>query len=91
MDNKETTGMGAIIALIPHIFSKLKEYTTADPLSLDEKEIKRNIIKIISPITTTVNGKKYFGANSAFSKGAGKGLQSRLYKTMLADLKDEKK
>lgn len=79
----KTTGMGAIIALIPHIYSRLKEINS-NPLSLTETELKENIKKVLRPIKN--NGEQYFGAESGFASGAGKGMQSRLYRKILADL-----
>ncbi len=79
----KTTGMGAIIALIPYVFNRLKEKESA-PLTLDEKDLKNLIIGILQPIKK--NGRIYFGIDSGFAKGAGKGLQSKLYNVILTDL-----
>lgn len=84
----KTTGMGALVSLIPFVYGKVKEMRPR-PLAVDEKELRTLIKKVLKPIST--NGEAYFGIESGFANGAGKGLQSRLYRKMLSDLSDKKR
>lgn len=79
----KTTGMGAIVSLIPYIYNRVKEMHPK-PLSLEEKELKSLIKRLLNPLS--VNGETYFGLESGFASGAGKGLQGRLYRKLLNDL-----
>lgn len=81
----KTTGMGAIILLMPTIYKKLKEVLpSGDILDSAEGVVEKEIISILTKIKS--NGSVYFSSESYFAGGAGKGLQSRLYKKMLIDL-----
>lgn len=89
----KTTGLGALIQLIPHFYNliglshtkeevaekvtnHLNEYLNAKALSNDENAFKKE------------SGEFYFSkSNGEFSKGAGKGLQTKLYKELFKDLK----
>ena len=84
----KTTGMGALIKLLPNIFSEIKRRnlikTSNEVLLLDYDIIKGNISDIFYEVKN--KGENYFSANSGFAKGAGKGLQNRLYDKIFSDL-----
>jgi hypothetical protein len=77
----KTTGMGAIIKLLPNVFSQIKRMNnfskSDDVLIMDSIQIEKNIKYIFSEIKN--KGENYFSENSGFAKGAGKGLQNSLY------------
>jgi DGQHR domain-containing protein len=75
----KTTGMGAFIRLINDI------YTDINPdHKKTKKELEQNLKEIFSKIEK--NKKLYFDKESAFVKGAGQGLQAKLYKQIAFDL-----
>lgn len=84
----KTTGMGALIKLMPNVINEIKRINKIsnpkDLLDLNETKLKEDIENIFKKIKN--NGEKYFGENSGFAKGAGKGLQGRLYGVIFEDL-----
>lgn len=89
----KTTGLGALIQLIPHFYELIGLLHT-------KEEVAKQVTNYLNlHLTTTalindanaenkVNGKFYFSKTEGeFSKGAGKGLQSKLYKELFKDLK----
>lgn len=75
----KTTGMGAFIKLINEIFP---DFSEEDLKSKDSIELK--LIEIFSKIEK--NQDLYFSEKSAFIKGAGQGLQAKLFKKIAFDL-----
>jgi hypothetical protein len=84
----KTTGMGALIKLLPNIFNKIKiESGIKDPfdvLKINDNLLKEKIYAIFTDVKES--GQTYFGSDSDFSGGAGKGLQNKLYDLILDDL-----
>ena len=75
----KTTGMGAFMKLINDI------YPTVNPHhSKSKDEIQKELKEIFSKIEK--NKDLYFDNKSAFVKGAGQGLQSKLYNKLAFDL-----
>lgn len=75
----KTTGMGAFMKLINDIYPRMNpEYVNS----------KENIEQYLSDVFAKIEPNKhlYFNNNSAFVKGAGQGLQSKLYKKIAFDL-----
>ncbi len=75
----KTTGMGAFLKLINDIYLEVNpDHTkTKEELESSLEEIFKRIEK---------NQDTYFDKNSSFVKGAGQGLQSKLYKRIAYDL-----
>lgn len=75
----KTTGMGAFIKLINDVFPRF---------SNEDLKSKENIQKKLEEIFLTIKGNQdlYFSSDSSFVKGAGQGLQSKLYKKVAFDL-----
>lgn len=75
----KTTGMGAFIRLINDV------YPVANP---DHGNDKEKIKKELKAIFSRIESKKdfYFDSKSTFVKGAGQGLQAKLYKQLAFDL-----
>lgn len=79
----KTTGMGALLRLLPNIHSTIPnntlQYLKSDP---------QNSIVIMSELfyeslsRISLYENKFFGKNSQYSKGGGVGLQSQLYNEM---------
>lgn len=84
----KTTGMGAIIKLLPNVFLEIKKRNkliSSDlVLSLDSSKLEAELLSIFDEVKN--KGYEYFSENSGFAKGAGKGLQNRLYNKMFQDL-----
>jgi len=84
----KTTGMGALIKLLPNIFNKIKNdggfKNPFDVLSMDYNLLEEKISAIFSEVKNS--GETYFGSNGEFSGGAGKGLQNKLYNQIFIDL-----
>lgn len=84
----KTTGMGALIRLLPNVFVEIKKRnllkTSSEVILLDSKKIEQNILDIFKEVKN--KGGDYFSENSGFAKGAGKGLQNRLYDKIFKDL-----
>jgi hypothetical protein len=84
----KTTGMGALIKLMPNVFNQIKRdkgiSDSKEVLLLDELTLEKSILRQFEEIKN--NGEKYFSENSGFAKGAGKGLQNRLYNLIYSDL-----
>lgn len=84
----KTTGMGALIKLLPQVFNSIKRENniidSKDVLLLESPKIIQCIENFFKEIKN--NGDKYFSSNSQFSKGAGKGLQSKLFEEIKKDL-----
>lgn len=75
----KTTGMGAFIRLINDI------YPDVNPNHENEKEkIKKGLKDVFSKIELKKDF--YFDSKSSFVKGAGQGLQAKLYKQIAFDL-----
>jgi len=75
----KTTGMGAFMKLLNDIYPIINPHH-----SKTKEEIQNELKEIFSQIE--VNKHEYFDNNSAFVKGAGQGLQSKLYKRLAFDL-----
>lgn len=75
----KTTGMGAFMKLINDIYPIVNPHHSAT-----KEEIEKELKVIFSKIEE--NKDEYFDNNSAFVKGAGQGLQSKLYKKLAFDL-----
>lgn len=75
----KTTGMGALIRLINDIYPEV--YT-------EHSKTKEDIQERLKQIFSKIESKKdnYFDKKSSFVKGAGQGLQSKLYKQISYDL-----
>ncbi|ALJ03972.1 hypothetical protein APS56_01860 [Pseudalgibacter alginicilyticus] len=75
----KTTGMGALVRLINDIYLDInpKNNKTVEELKLALKERFESIEE---------NSDLYFSPTSNFVKGAGQGLQSKLYKQIAFDL-----
>lgn len=122
----KTTGLTAIIKLIPHIYPKIKDIENNGNVNLKQEIItifKSGLQKQIDILTNNINslnnylnnneeqtnkiklldeiqnkkeelktllkkqrGEYYFSKDGNFAKGAGKGLQDRLYKELKHDL-----
>jgi hypothetical protein len=98
----KTTGLGAIINLIPNVYNLVKEELYVDHEGLekrilkifDDKLTKEKLFKIykdnhikLSEIERKLTGEFYFSKSTGeFSGGAGKGLQSKLYRELMSDL-----
>lgn len=97
----KTTGLGALIGLIPNFYNLVNQ-----DLNLDLKQLQEKIIKIFDEkltreelekiylgndekmalIERKISGDYYFSkSQGGFSGGAGKGLQGKLYKELLKD------
>lgn len=89
----KTTGMGAIIKLMPNVFVEIKKRNKAKSsdvvLMYNISKIKEEIKLIFDEIRN--KGGNYFSRDSEFAKGAGKGLQNKLYDKMFVDLGLKKK
>jgi len=75
----KTTGMGAFIKLIDDIYPRVNPHH-----SKSKAEIQSELKDIFSKIEDKKD--VYFDNKSAFVKGAGQGLQSKLYKKLAFDL-----
>jgi DGQHR domain-containing protein len=75
----KTTGMGAFLKLINDIYPIVNQ---------NHAKSKEEIQKELKVIFSKIEGNKheYFDNDSPFVKGAGQGLQSKLYKKILSDL-----
>ncbi len=77
----KTTGMGALILLLPKIFNYIKNKnmvsTSKEVLSLPSNEIIQVVENIFQEIV--VKGEEFFGETGNYSKGSGKGLQNKLF------------
>lgn len=89
----KTTGLAALIKLIPSFY---KEYKDSSEIEINVKDrfnnIKENLETTDQNKTEKISGEYYFSkSKGAFSKGAGKGLQDKLFKELKKDLgfKDE--
>lgn len=84
----KTTGMGALIKLLPNIYIKIKTdlgiKEPFDVLKIEKEKLKEKINSIFTDIKGS--GNKYFGSDSDYSGGAGKGLQNKLYDNIFGDL-----
>lgn len=84
----KTTGMGALIKLLPNIFNKIKIdngiKNPFDVLKIEKSILEEKIKLIFSDVKKS--GNTYFGSDSDFSGGAGKGLQNKLYELILENL-----
>jgi DGQHR domain-containing protein len=75
----KTTGMGAFIRLINDIYKDINPNHDKN-----KKEIEIDLINVFDKIKE--KGNFYFNKDSSFIKGAGQGLQSKLYKRISYDL-----
>ncbi len=75
----KTTGMGAFIKLINDIYPVVNPHSSKTPEEMEDK-----LREIFSQIEKKQDF--YFDNNSSFIKGAGQGLQSKLYKRLAHDL-----
>ena len=96
----KTTGLGAIIKLIPFFYSKVEnlindnvEELAKKILEIINESLNKESLKLKYPyeneqiLEDKVTGKFYFKrVEGNFSSGAGLGLQMRLYKQLLDDL-----
>lgn len=98
----KTTGLGAIIRLIPNFYGKIKNQMTADLTDIESQifailsnrltfEKLRKIYPYNSvsdtEISKKISGELYFSKSKGkYAGGAGKGMQSSLYKELLKDL-----
>lgn len=75
----KTTGMGAFIRLINDIYKDINP---------EHKKTKVEIVKDLKEIFSKIEKNKniYFDKESSFVKGAGQGLQAKLYKQIAFDL-----
>lgn len=75
----KTTGMGAFMKLINDIYPRVNPHH-----SKSKEEIQKDLKEIFSKLE--LNKDEYFSNTSSFVKGAGQGLQSKLYKRLAFDL-----
>jgi hypothetical protein len=99
----KTTGLGAVIDLIPNVYNLV-----AKELDIKSDELENEILKIfderltekrlleiyqnnpekLSEINQKLTGELYFSkSNGKFSGGAGKGMQNKLFQELMTDLK----
>lgn len=84
----KTTGMGALIRLMPNVFVEVKRNnkskSSEEVLMFESSKIEEDVKIIFEEIRN--KGENYFSRDSEFAKGAGKGLQNKLYDKMYSDL-----
>jgi len=82
----KTTGLSAFFMLIKDIYPKVEDFVYKDNYEELYKKISYEFLD--SNKSPKINGEKLFSKDGDFSKGAGKGLQMRLYKTIKSQLSD---
>lgn len=80
----KTTGLSALFMLIKDIYPKVEDFVYKD--NYDELYQKISNEFIDNNKKLRIDGEKLFSKDGDFSKGAGKGLQMRLYKRIAFDL-----
>lgn len=77
----KTTGMGALILLLPIVFNYIKNkkqiVSSTDVFLLPQDEIITMIENIFNEVKE--KGETFFGEDGVFTKGSGKGLQNKLF------------
>jgi hypothetical protein len=84
----KTTGMGALILLLPKIFNEIKnqkQISNSEDVLLIPKEELTILIEEKFRILDD-KGPKLFSESGDYSKGSGKGLQNKLFEAMNNDL-----
>lgn len=80
----KTTGIAALIMLIRDIYPNVVNYIDKNNIDELSMMIKKEFFNKEGNLK--LNGKKLFSDDGDFSKGAGKGLQSKLYKRLAFNL-----
>jgi DGQHR domain-containing protein len=78
----KTTGMGALLKLIPFVYVELSTEITFETAT--SKEIRKGVEKIFLPIKH--NGEDYFSETSDYAGSGSQGMLGKLYKRIYSDL-----
>jgi hypothetical protein len=84
----KTTGLAALFMLIKDIYPRVEDFVYKDNIDELTKKIKSEFHD--SEGKLKIDPEKLFSKDGEFSKGAGKGLQVRLYKRIAFDLQYRK-